>query len=242
MTINQDTLLSTIVTHNYKMASVLNRYDLDFCCNGDRPLGSACQTANIPLEKVLSELEQWIDNEAEAQDYQTWNIAKLSDHIYRKHHRYVESTIPEIKQHLAKIVQVHGQKHPELAEIEAIFEQAAGELVMHMKKEEFMLFPYFKRLEAARQAGQNIASPQFKRLATPIAVMHQEHETEGAAFRKIAELSNHYTPPDDACNTYRLTFTMLQEFENDLHEHIHLENNILFKKAIAMEARLAELV
>ena len=238
MNINSKTPLSSIVAHNYKTAHVLKQYNLDFCCNGDRPLEVACRADNIPVEKVISELNQCLEDEHEEHDYQSWDIAKLSDHIYNKHHRYVENAIPNLKQYLAKIVQVHGQSHPELAEIRAIFTQAVSELVLHMKKEEFILFPYFKKLEQARKTGQNVTSPQFKRLATPIAVMQEEHDTEGIAFRKIAELSNYYTPPAAACPTYRLTFTLLKEFEDDLHKHIHLENNILFKKAMSIEAQL----
>ena len=238
MQIDKQSLIGDIVAHNYKTASVFKRYNLDFCCNGNRALYSVCHESNIRFEKLVQELNDCLDEQEKTQDYQSWNIATLSDYIYDNHHRYVEKMIPQIKEHLSKIKQVHGKKHPELLEIEAIFNQAADDLVLHMKKEEFTLFPYFKKLEQARDVDQSVTSPQFKKLDQPIAVMHQEHDMEGKAFEKIADLSNNYTLPKDACNTYRVAFAMLQDFEKDLHKHIHLENNILFKKAIALEAEM----
>ena len=132
---------------------------------------------------------------------------------------------------------VHGQSHPELFEINELFKGCAGELALHMKKEELILFPFIKKMESAIRTGQTIEQPHFGTVENPIAMMQDEHVIEGERFVKIAELTNNYTPPSDACNTYRVTFSMLQEFEQDLHKHIHLENNILFPRAIEMQKR-----
>ena len=156
----------------------------------------------------------------------------MTDYIEKKHHRYVEDKTQEIKPYLDKICSVHGEHHPELFEIRDQFIASAGELAAHMKKEEFILFPFIRKLAKARQENMLIDAPSFGTVQNPIAMMHEEHNIEGDRFRKIEELSNHYTPPNDACNTYRVTLALLHEFEQDLHLHIHLENNILFPKAI----------
>ena len=171
-------------------------------------------------------------------DFQSWDIGFLSDYIYHNHHTYVEKTIPELKQYLHKISRVHGENHPELIEVYELFCESADDLTLHMKKEELILFPYFKQLAKAEKDGSRVMATQFKTVESPISMMHQEHDNEGSRFRKIAELTNDYTPPADACMTYRVAFSMLQEFEADLHKHIHLENNILFKRAIKLENNL----
>ncbi len=130
---------------------------------------------------------------------------------------------------------MHGGRHPELAEVAQLFNQTAGELTVHMKKEEFILFPFIRKMVTQKAAGEPLSAPPFGTVQNPIAMMHQEHDAEGERFQKIASLTNNYTVPADACNTYSVTFAMLKEFENDLHLHIHLENNILFPKAIEME-------
>lgn len=130
---------------------------------------------------------------------------------------------------------MHGAKHPELLLINELFKGCAGELAQHMKKEELILFPFIKKLVHATLSDELIELPHFETIQNPIAMMMHEHDAEGVRFRKIAELSNNYTPPADGCNTYKVTFAMLEEFEQDLHKHIHLENNILFPKAAKLE-------
>jgi regulator of cell morphogenesis and NO signaling len=129
---------------------------------------------------------------------------------------------------------VHGERHPELLEIESLFLGSAGALTAHMKKEELVLFPYIKKMVSKGP----VEKPHFGTVQNPVQMMMNEHEVEGGRFREIAELSHNYTPPEDGCNTYRVAFAVLKEYENDLHLHIHLENNILFPKAIALEKKL----
>jgi regulator of cell morphogenesis and NO signaling len=147
----------------------------------------------------------------------------------------VESRIQEIKPFLQKIVSVHGERHPELAEVAQLFNETSGELTVHMKKEEFVLFPFVRKMVKKKAAGELLSASPFGTVQDPIAMMHHEHAAEGERFEKIASLTNNYTPPADACSTYKVSFAMLKEFEEDLHTHIHLENNILFPKTIEME-------
>ena len=153
----------------------------------------------------------------------------------KKHHRYEEEKTPEIRPYLEKIVQVHGAQHPELFEVKQLFEESAQDLAAHMKKEELVLFPNIRKMVSEKQRYVQLF---FGSIQNPITAMQVDHNQEGERFRKIAELTNEYTPPADTCNTYKVTLSLLQEFETDLHTHIHLENNILFPKAIDLEKSL----
>lgn len=177
------------------------------------------------------------DSQSDQPDFNTWPLDLLIDYIEKKHHRYVEERIPILKQYLNKLCHVHGNKHPELFGIFEHFTGSAGELAMHMKKEEQVLFPWIRRMVAGTADGKTLGPPQFGTVHNPIQMMMEEHDNEGERFRKIAALSGDYTPPSDACNTYRVAFSLLQEFEEDLHRHIHLENNILFPKAETLEKK-----
>ncbi|MCB0443168.1 MAG: hemerythrin domain-containing protein, partial [Flavobacterium sp.] len=157
-------------------------------------------------------------------------------YIEKKHHRYVEEKTPVLLAFLDKLTKVHGTKHPELFEINNLFYQGAGELAQHMKKEELILFPFIQKMVKAQKENQSIQEPHFGTVENPIAMMQDEHTVEGERFATIATLTDGFTPPEDACSTYRVAFQMLKEFEQDLHKHIHLENNILFPKAIELQA------
>jgi regulator of cell morphogenesis and NO signaling len=193
----------------------------------------------VNIDSLLSELTVAAQvNDNPTTDFNSWPLDLLAVYIEKKHHRYVESRITEIKPLLAKIVKVHGEIHPELLEVEELFLGAAGELTAHMKKEEFILFPFVKKLVQADESKSELTLGHFGTVANPIAMMMDEHSAEGERFRKIAALTNDYTPPKDACTTYTVTFSLLKEFEQDLHLHIHLENNILFPKAVELEKAL----
>lgn len=219
-----------IVADNFRTAKVFTDFGIDFCCKGGIKLSDACETRGLETEKVIGELLQVLQT-GESTEYQGLEMGELIDHIVKVHHKYVEDTIPALKFYLDKITRVHGERHPELAEIKLLFFGAAGALTAHMKKEEFILFHYIKAMEEAVKNDFHLSAPHFGHIDNPIAMMEEEHETEGDRFRQISELSNKYTPPADACQTYRVAFAMLEEFELDLHTHIHLENNILFPVA-----------
>ena len=151
------------------------------------------------------------------------------------------SKTPELIAFLNKLCQVHGTNHPELFQVQEMFSASAGELAKHMKKEELILFPYVRQMISYKQKNEKLNTPHFGTVSNPIQMMMNEHSTEGDRFRLIEEITSNYTVPSDGCTTYKVTYSMLKEFQDDLHLHIHLENNILFPKAILMEAELLSL-
>ena len=228
--------IGEIVSEDYRTAAVFASFGIDFCCKGNRTLDEACNTKAVDLAMVRHKLDEvYNTQQGNARDFNSWPIDLLADYIEKQHHRYVEKQIPIINQYLTKLCKVHGDRHPELFEIEREFSQSAGELAKHMKKEELVLFPYIRNMVKALEANQTLQDPHFMTVKNPIQMMLREHDVEGNRFRKIAELSNHYTPPADACTTYKVAYATLKEFEDDLHLHIHLENNILFPKSIELE-------
>jgi len=240
MNIQENQIIGELVAKDYRTASVFKKYGIDFCCQGNRTINEACEKKNIDSKTVVNDLDAIIQAQGNnAVDYKSWPLDLLADYIEKKHHRYVEEKTAEIKPYLDKICRVHGERHPELFEINEHFNATAGELAKHMKKEELILFPYVRKLAAAKHQGSKVIAPPFGSIKNPIDAMMEEHTTEGDRFRKIEELSNNYTPPQDACNTYGVTLGLLKEFEQDLHLHIHLENNILFPKAIELEKELS---
>tara|TARA_R110002050_G_scaffold57866_6_gene130204 strand:- start:7643 stop:8374 length:732 start_codon:yes stop_codon:yes gene_type:complete len=232
--------IGQFVAEDFRTAAVFSKYSIDFCCNGDRTIGAVCEKKNIETNTLLEELYAILNSKTDQSiDYKSWPLDLLADYIEKKHHRYVEEKIPVLRQFLDKLCKVHGERHPELFKINELFTASSGELAAHMKKEELVLFPFVKKMVNAKSENSTIQSPQFGTVENPIAMMKEEHDNEGERFRKIAELSNNYTPPADACNTYQVTFAMLDEFEKDLHLHIHLENNILFPRAIKLEQQFS---
>lgn len=236
MNITEKNIVGNVVADDYRTASVFKKYGIDFCCNGNRSIEEACSVKKVDSNKLLSEITNVMNTStSDVIDFKSWPTDLLVDYIEKKHHNYVETKITEIKPFLHKVSKVHGERHPELYEVNELFNASADELTMHMKKEEMILFPFIRKIVSSISKGEEIPAPHFGTVENPIEMMHHEHDIEGERFRKIAALTNDYTPPQDACNTYKVTFSMLKEFEDDLHQHIHLENNILFPKAIELE-------
>ncbi len=235
MTVDTKTTIGEIVADDFRTASVFSKYGIDFCCKGHRTLEEVCEKKNVSVAELTEELSRAAHSAIDATDYLSWPSDLLIDYIEKKHHRYIEEKSPVLLQYLNKLCKVHGERHPELFRINELFYGSATELAAHMKKEELILFPFIKKMDKAKREGQPLERPHFGTVENPVAMMKDEHTTEGERFEEIAELTNNYNPPADACSTYRVTFMMLQEFEQDLHTHIHLENNILFPRAIAME-------
>lgn len=239
MKLLKEDIIGELVAKDYRSAGVFKKYGIDFCCQGNRTIYEACEKKKIDTNEVLNDLSFVMKQQNEAAiDYKSWPLDLLADYIEKKHHRFVEEKITEIKPYLNKICKVHGAQHPELFEINQHFNTAANELTKHMKKEELILFPYIRKIVKSKQENNIVQQPNKNNssgIQTPIKVMMEEHDTEGERFRKIAALSNNYNAPENACNTYKVTFALLKEFESDLHLHIHLENNILFPEAIALE-------
>jgi regulator of cell morphogenesis and NO signaling len=237
---NIETLtLGEIVKQNYKAAAILEKFSLDFCCMGEQNLLDACKVSNLAPSLVIHELQQIQNERNEENDFNAWPLDLLVDYICERHHTYVEQKTPLLNGYLDKITEVHGANHPELREIKKIFLEIGGELTVHMKKEEFILFPFIKKLERAKGTKLTVSSPLFGMVSNPVNMMKGDHLVEGEKFKRIAALTNNYQLPADACNTYALTYQLLKEYEKDLHLHIHLENNILFPKAIELEKEIS---
>jgi regulator of cell morphogenesis and NO signaling len=235
MEILEEQIIGELVAQNYKTASVFKKFKIDFCCNGNRTISEACERKKLDPSQLINELRNTIINVEQNMDFNSWELDLLADYIEKTHHRYVLTKIEEIKPYLNKVTRVHGEHNPELKEIEILFNQSAQELSQHLQKEEMILFPFIRNMVNSKMEEKPLFFPHFGTVENPIAMMKHEHQNEGERFEKIAELSNQYTPPSHACNTYRVTFALLKEFEDNLHQHIHLENNILFPKAIKME-------
>ena len=236
MDITQSPSIGSFVANDYRTASVFQKYGIDFCCKGGKSIDEVCESKKINTGQLLTELADVSEQPGnQATDFKSWPPDLLADYIEKKHHRYITDTTPSLKQFLDKLCKVHGSNHPELFEINKEFTASSDELASHMKKEETVLFPYVRQMADCGNRKEQSAGHSFGSVRNPIQMMMQEHDTEGERFRKISELSSNYTPPDDACTTYKVAYSMLKEFENDLHMHIHLENNILFPKAIEME-------
>lgn len=241
MEINNQSIIGKIVAENYKAASVFKKYKIDFCCNGNRSIADASRKKQMDEDTLINELKEATGEKNQGEiDFKSFPLDLLVDYIEKTHHRYIDSKIPEITPYLDKIVSVHGDNHPELYEVERLFKESAGDLTTHLRKEELMLFPYIRQLVKEQISGEKKPVTKIGDAAEYIALMEDEHETEGERFRNISELTDDYTPPSDACNTYRVTLSLLQEFEEDLHRHIHLENNILFPKAIALTEAMTD--
>ncbi len=226
--------IADIVSYNLKAADVFEKYNIDFCCGGQVSVEEACRERGLDHNQIIAELEDSMNGDADAKYIQSLNSAELADYIEQKHHTYVTENIPVLKQYLEKVCSVHGDNHPELFEIRELFEASAGNLAQHMKKEELILFPFIRKMQKAQDSGVTVEQPHFGDVNQPIALMREEHANEGARFEEIDSLSESYNTPPDACNTFRVLYHKLYEFEKDLHRHIHLENNILFPNAEKM--------
>lgn len=232
--------IGSIVTDDFRAAAVFTAHGIDFCCKGGRTIQDVCNAKGIDPAALENEIKASLGRDAApADDPNTWTLTRLAEHIERVHHGYVSERTPVLQQYLGKLCKVHGEQHPELFDIALEFDACAGALAAHMKKEELILFPFVTRLELAKREQSAPPVPHFGTVENPVKMMMHEHDEEGERFRRIAALSNGYTPPADGCNTYRAAFALLQEFEQDLHRHIHLENNILFPKAVALERALS---
>lgn len=218
---------------------VFEQFGIDYCCGGRKPLSEACGASNIEIDAVLAALEAAAQSQATATtDWTQSSLEDLSGHIVAEHHAYVKSELPRLAILAQKVVRRHGDTQPELPQIQAKLALLDEELTQHLAKEEAVLFPYVTKLERALVSGSTLPRGCFGTVANPIAMMTEEHGAAGALLTEIRQLTYQYTTPVGACPTYHAFYDGLREFEQDLHQHIHLENNILFPRAIAMEAAM----
>ena len=231
--------LSEIVKDNFRTAAVFEKYNLDFCCNGKRTLADACTEKGINSEDIINEIKNLSSSEAKEEIRpDDWELDFLVSYIINNHHSYVNRMLPVISAHTQKVASKHGENHPETKQIAEIFASINVEMKHHMMKEEKILFPHIIKLVGLSGYGVGENIPYFGTIKNPIAMMEAEHQSAGDRMFEIRNLTNNYTLPEDACETYKITLKELKEFEEDLHKHVHLENNILFPKAIKIEESL----
>jgi regulator of cell morphogenesis and NO signaling len=217
---------------------VFEKLGIDYCCGGNKSLEEACAAANLSADEVVDSLELAEQASRESQKERNWQVEPLADvitHINRTHHKYTREEIARLGPLLDKVCSVHGKNHPELEHVRTSFRGLAQELTTHMMKEEMVLFPYIERVEEAVIQKEPLLPPPFGSVENPVAMMMHEHDSAGEALRAMREASTGYMPPGDACISYQTLYKTLAAFEADLHLHIHLENNILFPRTIAME-------
>src|SRR5690606_161801 len=206
METTQTMTIGEMVAKDYRAATVFQSFGIDFCCKGNRTKEEASEKKKIDASAVREALAKVLNTTNEdSMDFNFWPLDLLADYIEKKHHRYVEERIPLLLQYLDKLCKVHGDVHPELFDINRLFNETAGELTTHMKKEELILFPYIRKMiKKSKESSPRFDAPHFRTVKNPIKMMMEEHENEGDRFAKIAVLTDNYTPPSDACNTYRV--------------------------------------
>lgn len=237
MDFNKQTKMKDIALANPATRGVLEDAGLDYCCGGTKSLHDACLHANVSSEEILSRLRENVKSSGpEDLNWKAAPLCELTQYIREKHHRYVREAIPRTWALSNKVVTKHGQNHIELVDIGKLFAEVGREMITHMQKEEQILFPYIDALERAVNAHGSIEPPFFQTVKNPIHAMMQEHDAAGDLIRQIRLLSSQYTPPADACTSLKELYEALREFEADLHQHVHLENNILFPRAVELEA------
>jgi len=210
---------------------------IDYCCGGNRSLEDACTAAGVSVADVthwneLSSTGETLTN------FSAVSLRSLVTHILDKHHVYTRSEIERLQSLIEKVLHAHGANHPELARLKSTFQTLSAELEPHMVKEEMVLFPYILRLEEHAKKNQPVSTPPFRTVANPIQMMNMEHDGAGYLLCQIRQITSDFTVPPDACVSYQTLYKALEEFEKDLHQHIHLENNILFPRALEMEKGL----
>ncbi len=231
--------LKEIVTKDFQTAAVFEKYSLDFCCRGGKTIDEACKDKGVNLLSVLDDLSHIShDDEIVPTAFAEMTPDVLCNYIVNTHHAYVTRMIPVLYVHTQKVAAVHGANHPEVIEIAKHFQAVAVEMQQHMKKEEQMLFPFIKALYNSTKKNEPVNFAAFGSVQNPIRMMESEHQNAGDEMFAIRSLSNNYTPPEDGCTTFRISYQELQDFELDLHQHVHLENNILFPNSIKLEKEL----
>lgn len=238
MNATKENTLGQLTADNFQAARIFEEFGLDFCCNGKKSLEKACNEKGVNPEELIQKLNEIGDKTTESIHFSQWDLDFLIDYILNNHHSYVRNSIISINHHFDKVINAHGEKFPELSKIKDIFNNLSADLTSHMLKEEKMLFPYIKKMSAAEKNSLPLNISPFGSIKNPITVMEEEHSDSGSDIEEIKKLTNNFTPPEKACNTFRVLYEELKDFEKDLHIHIHLENNILFPRSIDLEEKL----
>lgn len=219
---------------------VFERFGIDYCCGGRKPLAQACEERSIEAEAVLAAIEEATGGgAAAARDWTQASLESICSHIVGTHHAYIRAELPRLEMLAQKVVSRHGETRPELVKIQELIGSLGEDLLQHLGKEEMVLFPYVIKLERNLVDCGPRPLGCFGAVRNPIRVMFAEHDAAGGAMARMRMLSNEFAPPEGACPTYRGFYQALEEFEKDLHQHVHLENNILFPRAIELDESCA---
>ena len=237
MSVTAESTVRDVVSADFRAAAVFSRYGIDFCCGGKRTIAAASHEGGVPADEVIRDVRQACISNPTAPRFADWEPDTLASYIVANHHAYVKRVMPALTAHTTKVASVHGARHTELQEVARIWRAVVDEMSMHMAKEERILFPYIAHLASAARLGEALPPAPFGSIENPIRMMEAEHDSAGDAMAQIRGLTNGYAPPADACMTYRICLQELEEFEQDLHVHVHLENNLLFPKARTLAAR-----
>lgn len=230
-----------IAAKDLRKAEVFRKYGIDFCCGGKKSLGEACAEAGVSEAQVAEELAQVPESPvSHDQDFNNWDLDFLADYIVNVHHRYVLDSIPMLSELSQKVRDRHGAAHPELNELYGHVTQLLTEMRSHQIKEERVLFPFIKSMAVSEREHEPVGNPPFGTIESPVQMMIDDHAEAAAHIRAIESLTGNYQVPEDGCDSYRLYFKKLEEFNKDLTHHLHLENNILFPKSIRLEQELTQ--
>lgn len=231
-----DKTLATIVTQSHQAAVVFEKFNLDFCCKGKRTLYQACTEQQLSLDTVETELNEAINNTGSIKDhlFTEMTLTQLIGYIILKHHFYVKQAMPLIYSHLEKVAIKHGDRYPYMREVYYKFSELKMDMDNHMKKEEEVLFPRIQYLDKLSPVERLSIEVLPASIGGPVKVMEAEHDLAGTIMDNIRVLTNNYLAPESACTTFKLCLAELKEFEEDLHRHVHLENHLLFPRAIEM--------
>jgi regulator of cell morphogenesis and NO signaling len=234
--ITLSTTVGQVVAQAPHLARVFEDWNIDYCCGGKKPLGQVCESRGLDAGRLLQQLAAAGSAQpvSGADNWIKAPLAELCEHIARTHHDYLRRELPRLSGLIAKVVSAHGAKDPSLAKVQTTFAELRAELEPHMMKEECVLFPSIRFLEANRQPAQF----PFGSLTNPIRVMVNDHDHAGDSLERLRALTHGYRPPAGACNTYRVMLEGLAALERDMHQHVHKENNILFPRAVELEAQI----
>lgn len=231
--------IKDIVAENFHTVPLFEKYKIDFCCKGQRSIQEAIDEKKLSINEFYDELSKVYESAiSDVKSFEEWDLVELSDYIVATHHVYVKNAIPLITLHIEKVINAHSKKYPFLLELQHVFGALANEMNAHMMKEEKILFPLIKYLVDTSKFNEKPKTSGFGTIKNPVNQMESEHISAGSATEKLRELTDDYKLPEDACTTFQVLYKELNEFEFDLHKHVHLENNILFPRAIKLEEKL----
>ncbi len=231
--------VGAIVAKDIRKAEVFKKYGIDFCCGGKKSLQEACEAAQVDVAEVNAALQKATTAPArQVANFNRWEADFLADYIYNQHHLYYYEEAPVLSDLMTKVTQRHSAQHPELLQVQQLFQQLQQELSTHFLKEERVLFPFIKALVKAKRTVDFSELQSLPSINQPVQMMEMDHEAAGELLAALKNATNNFTPPSDSCNSFQLLYKKLQDLEADLHQHVHLENNILFPKALSLEKEL----